>query len=144
MKVPPEITSVAPQRGEGWTVDVLKRKADKPVMREGRPVTEVVDEIIWSGGSLPSQELGLFRFLAGVPNTPGKVLYFKTIQTCAEGEARWVDTVPETEETWRVWLKPMPSPYAVLVVPEAPQLGIDMKSLARAVEEEKAKSKAAP
>lgn len=139
MKVPPEVTLVVPERGAGWKVDVIKRKTDKPVMREGRPITEVVDEIVWSGNTLPSQELGLFRFLAGVPNTPGKVLFFKTIQKCETGEDRWVDTIPETEETWRIWLKDKPSPYAVLVAPDAPQLGIDMKTLAKASEEMKAK-----
>ncbi|MBL8628900.1 MAG: YcnI family protein, partial [Rhodospirillaceae bacterium] len=87
MKVPPEITLVVPERGAGWKVQVLKRKTDKPVMREGKPIAEVVDEIVWSGNSLPSEELGLFKFLAGVPNTPGKVLYFKTVQKCAEGES---------------------------------------------------------
>jgi len=139
MKVPPEVTLVVPQKGEGWNVEVVKRKTDKPVMREGRPITEVVDEIIWSGNSLPSEQLGLFRFLAGVPNTPGKVLYFKTIQKCAAGESRWVDTVSDTEETWRIWLKESPSPYAVLVAPDAPQLGVDMKTLAKAHEEAKGK-----
>lgn len=142
MKVPPEITLVVPERGNGWKVQVLKRKTDKPVMREGKPITEVVDEIVWSGGNLPSEELGLFRFLAGVPNTPGKVLYFKTIQKCVEGDWRWVDTVEDNEEIWRIWLKKAPSPYAVVVAPDAPQLGVDMKTLARVQAEEEAKAKA--
>ncbi|MBL8643768.1 MAG: YcnI family protein [Rhodospirillaceae bacterium] len=141
MKVPPELSQVIPEAPAGWNVQVLKRKVDKPVMRSGRPVTEVVDEIVWSGNSLPSEHLGLFRFMAGVPNTPDKVLYFKTIQKCAEGESRWVDTVPDTEEIWRVWLKDYPSPYAVVIAPDAPQLGVDMKTLAKADAEMKAKAK---
>lgn len=143
MKVPPEIVSVAPERGEGWAVNIVKRKLDKPVMSSGRPVSEVVDEIVWTGNSLPSGELGLFRFLAGVPNTPGKVLYFKTIQKCATGESRWIETVDEGDEIWRIWLKDYPSPYAVLIAPDKPQLGVDMKTLAKADAEMKAKKAAA-
>jgi len=132
MKVPEEITLVVPHPGDGWDVEIKKRKTDEPVMREGRPITEVVDEIVWSGNTLPSEELGLFKFMAGLPRTPGKVLYFKTIQVCGEKEDRWVETHDNDEEYWRVWLLATPAPFAVLVEPEKPQLGVDMQTLAKA------------
>ena len=132
MKVPEEITLVVPHPGDGWDVEIKKRKTDKPVMREGRPISEVVDEIIWSGNTLPSEELGLFKFMAGIPRTPGKVLYFRTIQVCGDKEDRWVDTYENDEEYWRVWLLETPAPFAVIVEPEKPQLGVDMQTLAKA------------
>lgn len=132
MKVPEEITLVVPHPGDGWDVEIKKRKTDQPVMREGRPITEVVDEIIWSGNTLPSEELGLFKFMAGLPREPGKVLYFKTIQVCGDKEDRWVETHDNDEEYWRVWLYETPAPFAVLVEPDKPQLGVDMQTLAKA------------
>jgi periplasmic copper chaperone A len=129
MKVPAEITLIVPEKTNGWDVEIIKRKADKPVMREGRPISEVVDEIVWKGGKLESEELGLFRFMAGLPNQPGKVMYFKTIQKCNEVEEKWVDTESNDAEYWRVWLKKTPAPFAVLYDPGKPQLGVDMGTL---------------
>ena len=132
MKIPDGIKFAVPYKGDGWNVDITKRKIDKPIAGEGGPVTEVPDEIIWKGNSLPSEQLGLFRFMAGLPNTPGKVLYFKTIQVCGDTEERWIDTHDNDEEYWRVWLHKTPAPFAVLVEPDKPQLGVDMQTLQRA------------
>jgi len=132
MKVPEEITLIVPQATDGWTVEIKKRKTDKPVMREGRPISEVVDEIVWSGRDLPSEELGLFKFMAGLPREPGKVLKFKTIQVCGDKEDRWVETHDDDSEYWRAWLLEAPAPFAVLVEADKPQLGVDMQTLAKA------------
>ncbi len=135
LKVPEGIKFAVPHAGDGWDVEIKKRKTDKPMMREGRPITEVVDEIVWSGNTLPSDQIGLFKFMAGLPSTPGKVLYFKTIQVCGEKQDRWVDTHDDDEEYWRVWLHKTPAPFAVLVEPDKPQLGVDMETLREAREE---------
>ena len=132
MKVPEEITLVVPHPGDGWDVEIKKRKTDNPVMREGRPISEVVDEIVWSGNTLPSEELCLFKFMAGLPRTPGKVLYFKTIQVCGDKEYRWVETHYNDEEYWRVWLLKAPAPFAVIVETDKPQLCVDMQTFAKA------------
>ena len=132
MKMPDGIKFAVPYKGDGWDVEITKRQTDKPVMGEGGAMTEVVDELIWKGNSLPSEELGLFKFMAGLPNTPGKVLYFKTIQTCEDGEERWVDTHDNDEEYWRVWLHKTPAPFAVLIEPDKPQLGVNMQTLQKA------------
>ena len=132
LKVPDGVKFVVPYKGDGWDVEITKRKLDKPMAGEGGPVTEVADEIIWKGNSLPSEQLGLFRFMVGLPNTPGKVLYFKTIQVCGDKEDRWVDTHDNDEEYWRVWLHETPAPFAVLVEPDKPQLGVDMQTLQKA------------
>lgn len=132
MKIPDGIKFAVPYKGDGWEVETTKRKVDKPVAGEGGPVSEVADEIIWKGNSLPSDQMGLFKFMVGLPNTPGKVLYFKTIQKCEDGEERWVDTHDNDEEYWRVWLHKTPAPFAVLVEPDKPQLGVDMQTLQKA------------
>ncbi len=136
LKVPEGIKFAVPHAGDGWDVEIKTRKTDKPMMSEGgRPITEVADEIVWSGNTLPSDQIGLFKFMAGLPSTPGKVLYFKTIQVCGEKQDRWVDTHDDDEEYWRVWLHKTPAPFAVLVEPDKPQLGVDMETLREAREE---------
>ena len=141
MKVPPEITLIVPEKAAGWQVESIKRKSEKPVMREGRPITEVVDEIVWKGNSLQTEELGLFRFMVGMPLDIGKVVYFKTILKCQNIEERWVDTYDNDAEYWRVWLKEKPAPFAVVVKSDRPQLGVDMQTLAKARKEMAAQPK---
>ena len=131
VKVPDGISVIVPEPEYGWKLQVIRKKLDKPISGEGgRPISEVIDEIVWSDGNLPGDQLGRFDFLALMPNTPGKVLYFKTIQKCAQGETRWIDTVPENEPVWKVWAKPSPSPFVTIKQPTAPQLGATMQEIA--------------
>ncbi len=131
MKIPDGVNVVAPEPEAGWQVSVVRKKLDQPRAGEGgRPISEVIDEVVWTGGNLPTDHLARFDFLALMPNTPGKVLYFKTIQKCAEGETRWVDTVPDNEPVWKVWAKAAPSPFVTLKEPAGPQLGASMAEIA--------------
>jgi uncharacterized protein YcnI len=130
MKVPEGVAVIVPEPELGWTLQVVRKKLDKPIAGEGgRPISEIVDEVVWSGGNLPTDHLGRFDFLALMPNAPGKVMYFKTIQKCAQGEERWVDTVPENEPIWKVWAKKAPSPFVTLKQPASPQLGATMQQI---------------
>ena len=38
-----------------------------------------------------------FKLRAMLPDTPGKTLYFKTIQVCEQGDLRWIE-VPKAGE----------------------------------------------
>ena len=65
VKIPDGITIVVPEDKPGWTTRVIKRKLPAPIGGEGGArITEVVDEIAWSGGSLATDRLGLFTMLA--------------------------------------------------------------------------------
>ena len=45
-------------------------------------------------------------------DTPGKVIYFKTIQTCADGTVEsWVETAEEDQEIWHIYMNDRPSPF---------------------------------
>lgn len=130
MKVPDGIDIIVPEPKPGWTLDISLRKLEKPMPGEGgRQVTEVVDEISWKGGSLPGNQLGRFSALARMPDKPGKVMFFKTIQKCAEGETKWVDTVADGEPVWKVWAAPAPSPFIELKAAPGPQLGATMQQI---------------
>jgi hypothetical protein len=59
---------------------------------QGRTVVE------WTGGSLPADATGEFPVSFTVPDEPGELLRFPSIQTCADGqELAWIDGDPEGE-----------------------------------------------
>ena len=134
VKMPEGTTIAVPEPKVGWQLDIKMRKLDEPMPFEGgRVLSEVVDEFSWSG-SLPSAHLGRFTFLVRLPDEPGKVVYFKTIQECGDIRDSWVETVAAGEETWRLWLLEKPSPFIELVQPSKPQLGVTSEELRRARE----------
>jgi uncharacterized protein YcnI len=142
VKVPEGIDIIVPEPKPGWTLDIAMRKLDKPMPGEGgRMVTEVVDEIAWKGGNLPTNHLGKFNVLARMPDTPGKVMFFKTIQTCTQGETKWIDTIADGEPVWKVWARPAPAPFVELKPAPGPQLGATMQQIA---EERKKLGQAGP
>jgi uncharacterized protein YcnI len=122
MLVPENVNMVLPEPKPGWKITLTKRKLATPRKVGNREITEVQDEVIWSGGSLPVDQAGLFNFVTNFPNKVGERIYFKTIQKCAAGEERWVDTVTAEQEIWRIWLTKTPSPFVVLGTPAQPQL----------------------
>jgi uncharacterized protein YcnI len=122
MKVPDNVNMILPEPKAGWQIKLTKRKLPEPKKVGRREITEVQDEVIWSGGSLPIDQAGLFTFVTNFPDKPGERVYFKIIQKCASGEVKWVDTVKPEEEIWRTWLLESPSPFVVLGKPPQPQL----------------------
>jgi uncharacterized protein YcnI len=56
----------------------------------GNTVTRGVLEVTWTGGPLPNAYFDTFELRVGVPPTPGKTLYFKTVQRCVKGVERWI------------------------------------------------------
>jgi len=131
VKVPDGIPIVSPEQKPGWTLRITRRKLDTPQVGEGGTrVTDVVDQVSWSGGNVPSDQMVRFTMLVRTPDTPDKILYFKTIQKCANEEVRWVDTVPDGEPAWKVWARPAPSPFMVLKKADKPQLGATMQQIA--------------
>jgi uncharacterized protein YcnI len=127
VRIPPEVSLAVPEEKPGWDIRIVKRPAgegagsDKPA--------QLVDELVWFGGELRADVMGVFNFLARLPDDPGAVIYFKTIQTCVDGEYRWLDTVPSSEEPWKNFLQEQPAPWLQLVEPERLQLGITFEAL---------------
>ena len=129
MKVPENVNVILPEPKQGWDIKITKRKLDQPKKVGNREITEVQDEVIWSGNSLSNDNAGLFTFVTNFPDKPGERIYFKTIQTCGAIEEKWVDTVKPEEEIWRTWLNAKPSPFVVLVKPAQPQLFATMETI---------------
>ncbi len=131
VKIPDGISILVPEDKAGWQTRLKMRKLDTPRPGEGgSQIAEVVDEVTWTGGSIAADRLGLFNMLARMPNTPGAVIYFKTVQKCATGETRWVDTVAAGEPTWKIWATASPAPFIELQKAPGPQLGASMQEIA--------------
>lgn len=67
---------------DGWTVATESGAEDSTV-------------IIWTGGPLPTDEVGEFTFSFTAPDTVGELLYIDSIQVCEDGERmEWTDEDP--------------------------------------------------
>lgn len=105
--IPDGILSVKPENIAGWKIDIVKKQLDKPVEYHGRPLTEVIDTITWSGGNLPNEQYKDFGLNLKLPADAGR-LFFKTTQICTEGNSAWDGEFATPEERSAL---DKPSPY---------------------------------
>lgn len=94
------IADVSIQPKPGWTYEVKKVKLAKPITTDDGQVTEAVNEIIWSGGTIKPGEYDDFFVSVGPLPTDVDQIEFKAIQTYSDGsEVAWIqDTPPGGEE----------------------------------------------
>ena len=86
------VTSAKPQAKPGWRLTITRGKLPQPVKDfAGNTVTRGVLQVTWSGGNLPDSQFDTFNILLGMPNTPGKTVYFPVVQRCAKGVTRWIE-----------------------------------------------------
>lgn len=111
VKLPDGVISVRPQIKPGWTIEIKMRELEQPIEGPHGIVTEVVDEITWHGGPLPDAYFDEFGLSMKLPNKPGEILYFPTIQKCENGVNRWIE-IPAKGESWGD--KDKPAPYVTL------------------------------
>lgn len=127
VKIPEGISSVYPENSRAWKVTTTKRKLPKPIASEGGVlITEVIDEITWTGNTVPDAYFESFVFRVKLPDTPGRTLFFKTIQTCDSGETRWIE-VPTKPGRLGEFLRSVkePAPFVHLIRAERPQLDLE-------------------
>ena len=92
----PALAFVSFQPKEGWERTVTMRTLDEPMEVFGEELTEVVDTVVWEGGSIAPGEFEEFGFSARMPEDVD-VLEFPAVQTYDSGEeVRWVG--PEDSE----------------------------------------------
>ena len=78
MRLPRAVTSVRPQRKEGWTISQSGEGGAR--------------EVIWSG-RLPDKQTGLFPLIIELDGSAkaGETLFFPVVQECESGVSRWID-----------------------------------------------------
>ena len=91
MQIPAGVTAAKPRPKPGWAITIKRGKLPQPVKDfNGNTVTTGVLQITWTGGPLPDAYFDNFEVRLGMPSTPGKTLYFKTVQRCTKGMTRWI------------------------------------------------------
>jgi uncharacterized protein YcnI len=95
IEIPEGVLNVTPQVHPGWTVDAPTEQLATPVTgEEGDEITERVTQVTFTaqpGNELPPHLRDTFTIGFRAPDTPGETLFFKTVQTCVEGETAWIE-----------------------------------------------------
>src|SRR3546814_7543301 len=95
IQIPESIPNVTPAIVAGWDVAIETVPLDEPL--EGSQGSQITErEAVVTYTAQPGQELADgFRQSCTIgfqaPDAPGELLFFKTIQTCVEGETAWIE-----------------------------------------------------
>lgn len=105
ISMPKEIIEATPTRNAFYDVAKKNVKLAKPITAEdGDTITEKVDTVTYTAKTaLPDGYRDAFEVQIQVPDEPGKVLTFPTIQQCEKGQTAWTEVPaagqdPETLE----------------------------------------------
>lgn len=82
-----------PMPKAGWQLKTVKQ-AVTPYDYYGKTINADVREIVWEGGNLPDDFYDEFVFRGTLPARAGDTAWFKVIQRCVKGEARW-EQIPQ-------------------------------------------------
>jgi uncharacterized protein YcnI len=87
----PLVTAVVRSR-PGWTATVKRRAIAPPVVVDGEPIDQGIDEIEWKGGSIAVGEYDDFEAEVGPIPADADVLTFPTIQIYDKGDpVSWIE-----------------------------------------------------
>lgn len=96
VRIPEGVIAVKPMPKPGWELTTEVGRYAEPAQYFDEVLTEGVQEITWSGGNLPDDWYDEFVFRGRLPDgEPGTVIYFPTVQECAEGVHRWIEIPAE-------------------------------------------------
>ncbi|QZY28547.1 YcnI family protein [Nocardioides coralli] len=96
IQIPEQILSVTPTRSPFYDVEIGMEQLDEPVTdAHGNEVTERVGTVTYTATTpLPDAQRDTLELSFQVPDVPGEMLAFPTVQTCAKGSTGWVE-IPE-------------------------------------------------
>jgi periplasmic copper chaperone A len=109
IQIPPSVPSVTPGRNPFWNLQTKEGPKDE-VELHGETITRGVSEVTYTAKTpLPPHELDVLTLSLKLPaGEAGDVVYFPTIQECAEGRTRWIQ-VPAEGESGEELESPAPS-----------------------------------
>jgi hypothetical protein len=91
--IPEGVPVARPQPKAGWVLSYETGPLAELAMVHGKPKTEGIRRVTWTGGPLPDEqyeEFGMMLFLA----KPGR-LHFRVLQTCEKGANDWAGVAVE-------------------------------------------------
>ncbi len=110
LKFPEQILSASFQPVEGWKRTVKMAQLDEPIDVEGEEVTEKIDTVTWSGGTIRPGEFQEFGVSFRTPEEPGVELTFPAVQTYSGGEVvRWIGPADADSPAPRVTITEAPA-----------------------------------
>ncbi|MCA3447560.1 MAG: DUF1775 domain-containing protein [Rhodobacter sp.] len=99
IQIPEGMHSVKPMPKAGWTLETVVGPYAAEYTNHGRKITEGVKEIIWTGELLDAHyDEFVFRGTMSDAFAVGSMVYFPTIQECANGAERWIDIPAEGQD----------------------------------------------
>jgi uncharacterized protein YcnI len=117
IEVPEGVNSVTPEVHPGWDITVATEPVDPPIEgSHGEQITErdaIITVTAQPGSELADDFRTSFVFGYQAPDAPDTFLFWKTIQTCVEGETAWV-----TEYTGEGEEPEAPSPVVAVIAAE--------------------------
>jgi periplasmic copper chaperone A len=93
VQIPEGVIATEAKPVDGWNVETVKGKYSVEYDYKGAKISEGIKEVAWSGGKLPDktrQQFVIETYLAGTL-TPSTTLYFRVVQECERGVARWIE-----------------------------------------------------
>jgi len=87
VRLPDSVPLVRPQPKSGWTVSFGHEALDPPLSDHGRPLTERIRTVTWTG-ELAADSFDEFALLAKLPSEAGE-LTFPVVQTCGTTTVAW-------------------------------------------------------
>ncbi|MBL8644690.1 MAG: DUF1775 domain-containing protein [Rhodospirillaceae bacterium] len=135
IRIPAELSRVSVGANRDWKVETKMRKLDKPIPGEGgNMITEVIEEITWKDPKSPIPAGGVFegfKFRGALPKEDGKIIFFRTINICEQGDDKYVDMPKEElklndpdfkKKLWTfMTATATPSPFLITVKAPKPQ-----------------------
>jgi uncharacterized protein YcnI len=95
VEVPEQLNEVSPQVQPGWDIEVVTEDLAEPIDDgEGGEITERASQVVYTaqqGNELPPHFRDVFTLGFRTPDAEGEYLFFKTVQTCVEGETPWIE-----------------------------------------------------
>ncbi len=117
--IPEGVMNAKPMPKAGWAIVVKKMQLAEPLNVHGHTASEAVQEITWTAttkeAALGDDQYDEFIVRGTLPVKAG-VLWWKTVQSCANGKNEWVE-VPDQGTS----IKGLKRPAAPLEVTPAPQ-----------------------
>ena len=135
LRIPDGVMRVQVANNRDWQVETKMRKLPEPIPGEGgNMITETVEEIIWKNPKSPLPAGGFFegfKFRAALPDKPGEIVFFRSINVCVSGEERYIDLPKEslnvrTPDLGKKLMDfmtatPTPAAFVILEKPSRPQ-----------------------
>ncbi|QYF91438.1 YcnI family protein [Arthrobacter sp. PAMC25284] len=108
--LPAELNDAQPTVNPNWTVERVEEQLPEPkTLADGSSITKRTSRIVYTAKApLDPHFRDALVLSVKLPDTPGKTLYFPTLQNCEQGQTDWA-TIPQEGQDHDSVKSPAPS-----------------------------------